>query len=686
MRRDDAGGGGFHELFDSVRRSISFRAGAAALDEPAASPSSSSTAAGGGGFRERISNRLRRSRGMGLLGMATKSPSPTRRLLPPPSVSPPAPVAAASASEGCGGVREEGIGRGEENPPIRWRKGDLIGSGAFGQVYLGMDLDSGELLAVKQVLIGSSNATREKAQAHVRELEDEVKMLKNLSHPNIVRYIGTAREDNTLNILLEFVPGGSIQSLLGRLGSFPEAVIRKYTKQLLYGLEYLHRNGIIHRDIKGANILVDNKGCIKLADFGASKQVEKLATATAAKTMKGTPYWMAPEVIVGSGHNCSADIWSVGCTVIEMATGKAPWSHEYQEVSLLYYVGTTKSHPPIPEHLSPEAKDFLLKCLQKEPEMRSVASDLLQHPFVTGGMEDFCQLNHAAPKETTSNEPTTYVIPTDDSDLSRPGKLRNLNSYKSSDTRPRPLWDLHCNDDDMCHIPMGSSFNPMCEPSDEWERKLDISPEQVSQSREFAGLAKLAESQMSQNDFTFPCEGSCEEDDEFTESKIKEFLDEKAMDLKKLQTPLYEFYNTVNAGISQGFSDVCRASNMTDPMLPPRAIKMVGGASIEPICVNLNNVSPKSCTRRSSRSSVENSRVLREIASPRLNKLEDKVHDATQDNPSLSFSEIQKKWKEELDQELKREREMRSSGYGKVSSPSPRIRRLTGKRDRSPVY
>jgi len=455
----------------------------------------------------------------------------------------------------------------------------------------------------------------------------------------------------------------------------------------LYGLEYLHRNGIIHRDIKGANILVDNKGCIKLADFGASKQVEKLATATAAKTMKGTPYWMAPEVIVGSGHNCSADIWSVGCTVIEMATGKAPWSHEYQEVSLLYYVGTTKSHPPIPEHLSPEAKDFLLKCLQKEPEMRSVASDLLQHPFITGGMGDFCQLNHAAPKEITSNEPNTYVMPTDELDLSRPGKLRNLNSYKSSDTRP--LWDRHCNDQfpDNEDVPMvGSSFNPMCEPSVEWERKLDISPEQVSQSREFAGLPKLAESQMSQNDFTFPCEGSCEEDDEFTESKIKEFLDEKALDLKKLQTPLYEFYNTVNAGISQGFSDVCQASNMTNAMLTPRAIKMVGGASIEPICVNLNNASPKSYTRRSSRSSVENSRVLREIASPRLNKLEDKlVHDDIQDN-SLSFSEIQKKWKEELDQELRREREMRSSGYGKVSSPSPRTRRLTGKRDRSPVY
>ncbi|XP_044429668.1 mitogen-activated protein kinase kinase kinase NPK1 [Triticum aestivum] len=201
---------------------------------------------------------LRKSRGMGLLGLISKSPSPTRRLLSP------TPVPA------------DGGGRAGEIPLIRWRKGKMIGSGAFGQVYLGMDLDTGELLAVKQVLNGSTNATREKAQAHIRELEEEVKLLKNLSHPNIVRYLGTVREEDTLNILLEFVPGGSIQSLLGKLGSFPEAVIRKYTRQILQGLEYLHSNAIIHRDIKGANILVDNKGCIKLADFGASKQVAKL--------------------------------------------------------------------------------------------------------------------------------------------------------------------------------------------------------------------------------------------------------------------------------------------------------------------------------------------------------------------------------------------------------------------------
>lgn len=112
------------------------------------------------------------------------------------------------------------------------------------------------------------------------------------------------------------------------------------------------------------------------------------------------------------------------------------------------------------------------------------------------------------------------------------------------------------------------------------------------------------------------------------------------MDLKKLQTPLYEFYNTVNARASQRLGDVCRASNMANPQLPPRAIKMVGGAAIEPICVNVNNVSPRSCARRFSRSSVESSRVLREIASPQLNKLEDEVLDEIQDNPRFVRSPL----------------------------------------------
>ncbi|XP_026459326.1 mitogen-activated protein kinase kinase kinase ANP1-like [Papaver somniferum] len=298
-------------------------------------------------------------------------------------------------------------------PTIRWRKGELIGCGAFGRVYMGMNLDSGELLAVKQVLIAVNS--KEKAQDHIRELEEEVKLLKNLSHPNIVRYLGTAREEDTLNILLEFVPGGSISSLLGKFGSFPEAVIIMYTKQLLLGLEYLHRNGIMHRDIKGANILVDNKGCIKLADFGASKQVVELATISGAKSMKGTPYWMAPEVILQTGHSFSADIWSVGCTVIEMATGKPPWSQQYQEVAALFHIGTTKSHPPIPEHLSAEAKDFLLNAYK-------------------GAKLEASALNCCRNLPLLSDDPN-------------------------------------------------KSFNPMCQPTDDWLCKYDQSPEPDNEYR-----------------------------------------------------------------------------------------------------------------------------------------------------------------------------------------------------------
>ncbi|KAJ6434405.1 hypothetical protein OIU84_018003 [Salix udensis] len=317
-------------------------------------------------------------------------------------------------------------------PPIRYRKGELIGCGAFGHVYMGMNLDSGELLAIKQVLIAANGATRERAQAHIRDLEEEVKLLQNLSHPNIVRYLGTVREEETLNILLEFVPGGSISSLLGKFGSFPEPVIRAYTKQLLLGLEYLHNNGIMHRDIKGANILVDNQGCIKLADFGASKQVVELATVSGAKSMKGTPYWMAPEVILQTGHGFSADIWSVGCTVIEMATGKPPWSQQYQEVAALFYIGSTKSHPEIPGHLTPEAKDFLLKCLHKEPNMRPEATQLLQHPFVTGEMGASDHVIHSPvmehsgiPLQLRTTNPETIQMPSahDSMDVCNLGSL-----------------------------------------------------------------------------------------------------------------------------------------------------------------------------------------------------------------------------------------------------------------------
>nr|POF26896.1 mitogen-activated protein kinase kinase kinase npk1 [Quercus suber] len=556
---------------------------------------------------------------------------------------------------------------------------------------MGMNLDSGELLAVKQVLIAENSASKEKAQAHIRELEEEVKLLKNLSHPNIVRYLGTVREEETLNILLEFVPGGSISSLLGKFGSFPEAVIRTYTKQLLLGLEYLHRNGIMHRDIKGANILVDNKGCIKLADFGASKQVVELATVSGAKSMKGTPYWMAPEVILQTGHSFSADIWSVGCTVIEMATGKPPWSQQYQEVAALFYIGTTKSHPPIPELLSVEAKDFLLKCLQKEPNLRPAASELLQHPFVTGGQVESHPSYHTS---VTENSETPSLPSASDHETSKmstsPGStdLCNLDSLRCStaflekSSEKRHIWELNNSDDDMCQtdkddftvqeIKIGSSlmpenlksFNPMCEPTDGWGCKFDAN-------------------------FSFPCGPSLsEDDDELTESKIRAFLDEKAFELKKLQTPLYEeFYNSL-AACSPSFTESTRDETTPKYLkLPPKSRSPSRGptGAPSPTVDSLNTGSPGSNSRHVSNIGNASDQSSQDNPSPPPSDWRGRVVDAQQEpnSPSMSFSERQRKWKEELDQELERKREMmRQAGVGGKTS-SPKDRALNRQRERT---
>lgn len=612
----------------------------------------------------------------------------------------------------------------DEAPSIRWRKGELIGCGAFGRVYMGMNLDSGELLAVKQVSIAANSASKEKTQAHIRELEEEVKLLKNLSHPNIVRYLGTAREDESLNILLEFVPGGSISSLLGKFGSFPESVIRMYTKQLLLGLEYLHKNGIMHRDIKGANILVDNKGCIKLADFGASKKVVELATMTGAKSMKGTPYWMAPEVILQTGHSFSADIWSVGCTVIEMATGKPPWSQQYQEVAALFHIGTTKSHPPIPEHLTAEAKDFLLKCLQKEPNLRPAASELLQHPFVSGEYQEPHPVFQTSVMENSGN-----MMATSETDLksfpnpvirrsncTSSNNVCNMGSVRCSTVYPEkfsgtgPLWGANSCDDDMCQIDdkddfivhqsvkfgsailsdhLNKSFNPMCEPTDDWPCKFDESPELTKSGANLSSHQTISKpagspraSNERENDFTFPCGPLAgDDDDEVTESKIRAFLDEKALDLKKLQTPLYEeFYNnTLNAAgppsaVGKSHENVTNFLNLPPKSRSPnRTPTRRLSAAVDAACIS----NSANHTKRGLNVGTISDRTLKEIQSPQLSEWKELLLDAQQEPVSLStnFSERRRKWKEELDQELEKKRELlRQAGVGgKTASPKDQI-------------
>ncbi|CAH9059330.1 unnamed protein product [Cuscuta epithymum] len=258
----------------------------------------------------------------------------------------------------------------------RWKKGKLLGRGTFGHVYVGFNSDNGEMCAMKEVTLFSDDA---KSKESAKQLAQEISLLSRLRHPNIVQYYGSEMVGDKLYIYLEYVSGGSIYKLLQDYGPFGETAIRSYTQQILSGLAYLHAKNTLHRDIKGANILVDPNGRIKLADFGMAKHI---TGQSCPLSFKGSPYWMAPEVIKNSnGCNLAVDIWSLGCTVLEMATSKPPWS-QYEGVAAMFKIGNSKELPTIPEHISDEGKDFIMKCLQREPLKRPTASQLLDHPFV----------------------------------------------------------------------------------------------------------------------------------------------------------------------------------------------------------------------------------------------------------------------------------------------------------------
>ena len=337
--------------------------------------------------------------------------------------------------------------------PRRWTRGDGLGAGSFGSVYLGLNADTGELFAVKEVEVLDDS---ERAKEAVAQLEREVRLLTKLQHPNIVRYVGTARDDavmkggerrddddessanggnrgdrrpSSLFIFLEYVPGGSIAGLLERFGPLETSVVSVYASQILVGLDYLHAQRVAHRDVKGANILVEKSGRVKLADFGMAKTLvervsasgrreslagaptsERNATATETATdpeietvskasrpigspergasggsagVAGSAFWMAPEVVrrhkdVGA----EADIWSLGCVVLEMATGEPPWSGCGGQAQAIYKIASTKELPAFPEPFDDLAEDFVRMCLRRDPGERPSAAELLTHPFV----------------------------------------------------------------------------------------------------------------------------------------------------------------------------------------------------------------------------------------------------------------------------------------------------------------
>ncbi|XP_004288333.1 PREDICTED: mitogen-activated protein kinase kinase kinase YODA [Fragaria vesca subsp. vesca] len=258
----------------------------------------------------------------------------------------------------------------------KWKKGRLLGRGTFGHVYVGFNSESGQMCAIKEVRLITDDQSLKEC---LKQLNQEINLLSQLSHPNIVRYHGSELGEEALSVYLEYVSGGSIHKLLQEYGAFKEPVIQNYTRQILSGLAYLHGRNTVHRDIKGANILVDPNGEIKLADFGMAKHITNCASML---SFKGSPYWMAPEVVMNTnGYSLAVDIWSLGCTILEMATSKPPWS-QYEGVAAIFKIGNSKDMPDIPDYLSHDAKNFVRLCLQRNPSERPTASQLLDHPFI----------------------------------------------------------------------------------------------------------------------------------------------------------------------------------------------------------------------------------------------------------------------------------------------------------------
>jgi mitogen-activated protein kinase kinase kinase len=232
---------------------------------------------------------------------------------------------------------------------LQWIKGELIGKGSFGKVYHALNVEVGEWIAVKQVDLPTTKADYSNPQ--LRETKDalfrEISLLEDLDNEYIVQYLGydVDEEEGRINIFLEYVPGGSIATCLTKTGKFEDPLVRFFTRQILMGLAYLHNRNVLHRDIKAGNILLNQNGVCKITDFGLSKlsgQEKAYDPHSNNSVMRGTVFWMAPEVVKGTNYNAKVDIWSLGCTVIEMLTGDHPWL-DLNMLAALYSVSTTRS-------------------------------------------------------------------------------------------------------------------------------------------------------------------------------------------------------------------------------------------------------------------------------------------------------------------------------------------------------
>ncbi|KAI8574034.1 hypothetical protein RHMOL_Rhmol01G0322900 [Rhododendron molle] len=272
----------------------------------------------------------------------------------------------------------------KENRVSNWVRGSCVGRGSFGSVSLAADKSDGRVFAVKSVERSPGSEPR------IEALENEIRILKSVSSPWVVEYLG---DDETVeaggatsfrNLHLEYLPGGTVADLAkqrrytGSGGVYDEEIIRSYAWCIVSALNCVHSRGIVHCDVKGKNVLVGPAvGQAKLADFGSSAEFDAGEVVVA----RGSPLWMAPEVVRREYQGPESDLWSLGCTVIEMVTGEPPW--EDRGVDTLSRIGYSGELPELPAQLSELGRDFVDKCLRRNRVERWSCDQLLQHPFIS---------------------------------------------------------------------------------------------------------------------------------------------------------------------------------------------------------------------------------------------------------------------------------------------------------------
>ncbi|KAE8688520.1 Clathrin, heavy chain isoform 1 [Hibiscus syriacus] len=261
-----------------------------------------------------------------------------------------------------------------------WIRGKFLGKGAFGTVSLAINESDGTVFAVKSVDLSTC------LPGQLECLENEIRILRSLSSPYVVDFLGDDVTTSHRNLHVEYMSGGTLVDVAvvkQRSADLDERILRWHTRCLLLALKYVHDQGIIHCDVKGKNVLVGlDFTTVKLADFG-SAIVKECAADKDRSTMitpRGSPLWMAPEVILGEYQGLESDVWSLGCTVIEMLTGNPAW--EDQGFSSLARIANSDELPRLPPLLSELGEDFVDKCLRRDLKQRWSCDQLLQHPFV----------------------------------------------------------------------------------------------------------------------------------------------------------------------------------------------------------------------------------------------------------------------------------------------------------------